>query len=127
MNIYLLGSPWGFSYKEVMEHKWSARVLSGAAGLMEERSGVEVPEISKCYCQNVEVQLKCAEKKVEGKKILKIDFPADLKLDFPSVLFLTACNQLMLVLSKQVLDHLCGFHVVCFSDWWFLKALAAQQ
>lgn len=94
---------------------------------MEDRSAVEVPEISKWYCQNVEMQLKCAEKKVEGKKILKIDFPAVLKLDFPSVWFLTACNQLMLVLSKQVLDHLCGFHVVCFSGWWFLKALPAQQ
>lgn len=72
----------------------------------------EVKEISKWYCQNVEVQLKCSEKKVEGKKILKIDFPAVLKSDFPTVWFLAARNQLMLVLSKQVLDHLCGFHVV---------------
>lgn len=126
MDLYLLGSPRGFSSQEVMENKWFAKSLEWCCWRCGREKWCEVPEVSKWYSQNVEVQLKCAEKRVEGKKILRMDLPAILRSDFPSVWFLTACNQLMLVLSKHVPDHLCGFHVVCFSNWWFLKALPAQ-
>lgn len=40
------------------------------------------------------------------KKSLRIDLPAILKSDFPIVWFLTTCNQLILVLSKQMFDHI---------------------
>lgn len=77
MDMYLLGSPWDFSSKVVVENKWSARVQSDAAGVMEERS--EVPEISKWCCQNIEV---CRKEGGRKKKILKIDFPSSFKIRF---------------------------------------------
>lgn len=56
------------------------------------------------------------------KKSLRIDLPAILKSDFPIVWFLTTCNQLILVLSKQMFDHisagskLCVFQLLVVSE-----------
>lgn len=88
----------------------------GAATVVEDRSGM------KCLrSRNGEArQLKCKGRvcREEGgsgekihifkknNKILRADLPAILKSNFPSIWFLTACNQLIFVLSMQVFDHL---------------------
>lgn len=98
--------------------EWCCESYEGRSGMKYLRS--QNGEARMLEVQGSEVQVKCAEKRVGGnkikqKRILRIDLPAIFKSDFSSVWILTTSNQLILVLSKQVFDHLCWFQVACVS------------